>query len=74
MIGHLEKTVIDCPDPRALAKFYCQVPGMRVNELRLLAVLRPGHARLQLHHAEGPQGRIKRDRGRRVEWPFGTGP
>ena len=32
MIGHLEKTVIDCPDPRALAEFYCQVLGMRVNE------------------------------------------
>jgi catechol 2,3-dioxygenase-like lactoylglutathione lyase family enzyme len=25
-------TVIDCPDPRALAEFYCQVLGMRVNE------------------------------------------
>jgi catechol 2,3-dioxygenase-like lactoylglutathione lyase family enzyme len=24
--------VIDCPDPRALAKFYCQVLGMQVNE------------------------------------------
>lgn len=32
MIGRLEKTVIDCPDPRALAAFYCQVLGMRVNE------------------------------------------
>lgn len=32
MIGRLEKTVIDCPDPRALAEFYCQVLGMRVNE------------------------------------------
>ena len=32
MIGRLEKTVIDCPDPRALAGFYCQVLGMRVNE------------------------------------------
>lgn len=32
MIGHLEKTVIDCPDPRALAEFYGQVLGMRVNE------------------------------------------
>jgi hypothetical protein len=26
------KTVIDCPDPRILAKFYCQVLAMRVNE------------------------------------------
>lgn len=32
MIGRLEKTVIDCPDPRALAEFYCQVLGMSVNE------------------------------------------
>jgi catechol 2,3-dioxygenase-like lactoylglutathione lyase family enzyme len=31
-IGRLEKTVIDCPDPRALAEFYCQVLGMQVNE------------------------------------------
>ena len=32
MIGSLKKTVIDCPDPRALAGFYCQVLGMRINE------------------------------------------
>jgi catechol 2,3-dioxygenase-like lactoylglutathione lyase family enzyme len=32
VIGRLEKTVIDCPDPRALADFYCHVLGMRVNE------------------------------------------
>ena len=32
MIGNLEKTVIDCPDPGALAQFYCQLLGMRVNE------------------------------------------
>lgn len=32
MIGRLEKTVIDCPDPRTLAAFYCAVLGMRVNE------------------------------------------
>jgi catechol 2,3-dioxygenase-like lactoylglutathione lyase family enzyme len=32
VIGHIEKTVIDCPDPRALAEFYCHVLGMRVNE------------------------------------------
>jgi catechol 2,3-dioxygenase-like lactoylglutathione lyase family enzyme len=32
VIGCLEKTVIDCPDPRALAGFYCRVLGMRVNE------------------------------------------
>jgi catechol 2,3-dioxygenase-like lactoylglutathione lyase family enzyme len=32
VIGRLEKTVVDCPDPRALAEFYCRVLGMRVNE------------------------------------------
>ena len=32
MIGRIEKTVFDCPDPRALAAFYAQVLGMRVNE------------------------------------------
>jgi hypothetical protein len=34
MIGRLEKTVIDCPDSRALAAFYAEVLGMRVNEDR----------------------------------------
>ena len=29
MIGKLEKTVFDCPDPRALAAFYAAVLGMR---------------------------------------------
>jgi catechol 2,3-dioxygenase-like lactoylglutathione lyase family enzyme len=32
MIGQVEKTVFDCPDPRALAAFYGQILGMRVNE------------------------------------------
>lgn len=32
VIGRFEKAVIDCADPRALADFYCQVLGMRVNE------------------------------------------
>jgi catechol 2,3-dioxygenase-like lactoylglutathione lyase family enzyme len=32
MIGHLEKTVLDCPDPSALAAFYAALLGMRVNE------------------------------------------
>jgi catechol 2,3-dioxygenase-like lactoylglutathione lyase family enzyme len=32
MIGRLEKTVFDCPDPGALARFYAAVLGMRVNE------------------------------------------
>jgi catechol 2,3-dioxygenase-like lactoylglutathione lyase family enzyme len=32
MIGRLEKTVFDCPDPRALAAFYAAVLGMQINE------------------------------------------
>jgi catechol 2,3-dioxygenase-like lactoylglutathione lyase family enzyme len=32
MIGRLEKAVLDCPDPRALAAFYAEVLGMHVNE------------------------------------------
>jgi catechol 2,3-dioxygenase-like lactoylglutathione lyase family enzyme len=32
MIGRLEKTVFDCPDPRLLAAFYATILGMRVNE------------------------------------------
>jgi catechol 2,3-dioxygenase-like lactoylglutathione lyase family enzyme len=30
MIGHLDSVVIDCPDPRALASFYCELLGMHV--------------------------------------------
>jgi catechol 2,3-dioxygenase-like lactoylglutathione lyase family enzyme len=32
MIGRLEKTVLDCPDPHALAAFYAKVLGMQVTE------------------------------------------
>jgi catechol 2,3-dioxygenase-like lactoylglutathione lyase family enzyme len=32
MIGRLEKTVLDCPDPRELAAFYGEILGMPVNE------------------------------------------
>jgi catechol 2,3-dioxygenase-like lactoylglutathione lyase family enzyme len=32
MIGRLQKTVINCPEPRALADFYCEILGMRVYE------------------------------------------
>jgi catechol 2,3-dioxygenase-like lactoylglutathione lyase family enzyme len=32
LIGRLEKTVLDCRDPQALAEFYGAVLGMRVNE------------------------------------------
>jgi catechol 2,3-dioxygenase-like lactoylglutathione lyase family enzyme len=32
VIGRLEKTVLDCAEPRALAAFYAAVLGMRINE------------------------------------------
>lgn len=32
MIGRLEKTVFDCPDPHSLARFYADVLGMQINE------------------------------------------
>jgi catechol 2,3-dioxygenase-like lactoylglutathione lyase family enzyme len=32
VIGRLEKTVFDCPDPRALAAFYADLLGMEVLE------------------------------------------
>lgn len=32
MIGRLEKTVLDCPDPRTLARFYAEILGMQVLE------------------------------------------
>jgi catechol 2,3-dioxygenase-like lactoylglutathione lyase family enzyme len=32
VIGRLEKTVLDCPDPRSLGRFYAEMLGMRVNE------------------------------------------
>jgi hypothetical protein len=32
VIGRLEKTVIDCPDPRVLADFYAEMLGMQVSE------------------------------------------
>jgi hypothetical protein len=41
VIGRLEKTVTDCPDPRALAEFYCQVLGMRVNAFQRAAEWAP---------------------------------
>jgi catechol 2,3-dioxygenase-like lactoylglutathione lyase family enzyme len=30
MIGRYQHTVLDCPDPRALARFYQQLLGMRI--------------------------------------------
>jgi predicted enzyme related to lactoylglutathione lyase len=32
VIGRLEKTVVDCPDPRALAAFYAAVLGLQVTQ------------------------------------------
>jgi len=32
LIGRLEKTVLDCPDPRALGAFYAELLGYRINE------------------------------------------
>jgi len=32
VIGRLEKTVIDCPEPRALAEFYARVLGLVITE------------------------------------------
>lgn len=32
MIGRLEKTVVDCPDPHVLAAFYAEILGMKVLE------------------------------------------
>jgi catechol 2,3-dioxygenase-like lactoylglutathione lyase family enzyme len=32
LTARLEKTVLDCPDPRALAAFYAELLGMQVNE------------------------------------------
>ena len=30
MIGRLDSVVLDCPDPRALADFYCELLGMHL--------------------------------------------
>lgn len=54
MIGRLEKTVFDCPDPLALATFYAQVLGMRVNENYVDFVvigLEPGDRQLAFQRA-----------------------
>jgi catechol 2,3-dioxygenase-like lactoylglutathione lyase family enzyme len=56
VIGRLEKTVIDCPDPRSLADFYCQVLGMRVNEDIgdwVVIGLEPGLRQLAFQRAAG---------------------
>jgi len=54
MIGWLEKTVFDCPDPRALAAFYAAVLGMRVNEDYedwVVIGLKPGDRQLAFQRA-----------------------
>jgi catechol 2,3-dioxygenase-like lactoylglutathione lyase family enzyme len=54
MIGWLEKTVLDCPDPRALADFYAGLLGMRVNEDGddwVVIGLRPGDRQLAFQRA-----------------------
>jgi hypothetical protein len=49
VIGCLVKAVIDCPDPRALAGFYCQVLGMRVSgDIDGWVVIGPEPGRRQL--------------------------
>jgi len=32
MIGHLYCTVLDCPDPKALARFYAELLGMAITK------------------------------------------
>lgn len=56
MIGRLEKAVMDCPDPRALAGFYAEVLGMRVNEDYgdwVVIGLEPGMRQLAFQRAVG---------------------
>lgn len=51
----LEKTVIDCPDPRELAAFYAAVLGMRVNEDSpdwVVIGVEPGARQLAFQRAE----------------------
>jgi len=60
VIGRLEKTVIDRPDPRALAGFYCQVLGMRVSsklkDTGGWVVIGSGHGPRQLVFQGSPNG------------------
>jgi catechol 2,3-dioxygenase-like lactoylglutathione lyase family enzyme len=55
MVGWLEKTVFDCPDPRALAGFYAAVLGMRINEDNddwVVIGLKPGDRQLAFQRAK----------------------
>ncbi len=55
-IGRLEKTVLDCPDPRALAAFYGEILGMRVIEDTdgdwVVIGRRPGYRELAFQRAD----------------------
>jgi catechol-2,3-dioxygenase len=54
MIGRLEKTVLDCPEPHALAAFYAELLGMRVTERNAdwVAIgLEPGQRQLAFQRA-----------------------
>ena len=54
-VGMLEKTVIDCPDPRALADFYKALLGMQVNEdLGTWVVIGRAHHLRQLAFQQAP--------------------
>jgi catechol 2,3-dioxygenase-like lactoylglutathione lyase family enzyme len=61
MIGRLEKTVFDCPDPRVLAAFYAAILGMQINEDSedwVVIGLEPGMRQLAFQRAStyvGPQ-------------------
>jgi len=50
-------TVIDCPDPCCLARFYCQVLGMRVDEdIDGRVVICSGPGLRQLAFSRSPSG------------------
>jgi catechol 2,3-dioxygenase-like lactoylglutathione lyase family enzyme len=55
VIGRLEKTVLDCPEPRALAAFYAEILGMRINEdtdgVWVVIGREPGMRELAFQHA-----------------------
>ena len=55
VIGRLEKTVFDCPEPRKLATFYAEVLGMQVTEDSedwVVIGLRPGLRQLAFQRSE----------------------
>lgn len=68
MIGRLEKTVFDCPDPRALADFYAEILGMKVleHEPDWVVIGRRQHMRELAFQRVDPY--------RRPRWPDGEHP